>query len=263
MRNEIFPGAAAPAAFAVSTAIKDLRLALLVALSGLLSATAHATDTFTWSGSSSLGTPVSFQADLTISGDTLTVQLFNSSPTNSLGPNDMLSSFYFDIVGVGNTRPTLTYWTAVGDVYLGDKNNPDILQTANANLKADKARDYAWQFKTMSDAANPFLGFGLGTVGNSDLTLNNFNGNVVSGFNYSIYRNDVVTQNLNDTLLVKDTATFTFTGLTGFTEADIAPTVAFGLGTAPDRLHIVPEPGSATLVGLGVVGLLVICRRKK
>jgi hypothetical protein len=238
-------------------------LGQLVALFGLLSAAAHATETFTWSGTSSLGTPVSFQANLTISGDTLTVQLFNNSPTNSLGPNDLLSSFYFDIVGMDKNRPTLTYWTAVGDVYLGDKNNPDILQIADANLKAVTARDYTWQFKTMSDAANPFLGFGLGTVGNSSLTLNNFNGNVVSGFNYSIYRNDVVTRNLNGALLVKDMASFTFTGLTGFTEADIVPAVAFGLGTAPDRLCLVPEPGSAALAGVGMLGLLTLCRQKR
>ena len=226
----------------LSAVIGSVRVVLLAGLFGSLPATTHATDTFTWSGTSSIGTPVSFEADLTISGNTLTLQLFNNSPTNSLGANDALGSFYFDIVGPGNTRPTLTYSSAVGDVYLGSKKNPDVLQAANANLKAVNAGDDTWQFKTMSTASGPFLGFGIGTVGNSNLSSNNFMGNIVGGFDYSIYRNDVITQNLNGTLLVKNKATFAFSGLTGFTEADIAPTVAFGLGTAPDSLHVVPEP---------------------
>lgn len=247
----------------LSTVIRSVRLVLLVGLFGTLVATTRAMTTFTWSGASSLGTPVSFEADLTISGDTLTLQLFNDSPTNSLGPSDTLGSFYFDIVGPGNTRPTLAYSTAVGDVYLGDKHDPDTLQTANANLKAVNARDDTWQFKTMSTASNPFLGFGIGTVGNSKLTPNNFMGNIVHGFDYSVYRDDVITRNLDGRLLVKNTVTFTFTGLTGFTEAEIAPAVAFGLGTAPDWLQVIPEPSGVTLVGMGFAGLLVIRPRKK
>jgi hypothetical protein len=242
------------------------RLASLIGAFGLIAAAAHASVIFTYSGTSSIGTPVSFEADLTISGNTLTVQLFNNSPTNSLGPNDVLGSFYFDIVGAGNTRPTLTYSTAVGDVYFGSKNNPDTLQTANANLKALIANDDTWQFKKMNVALSPFLGFGIGTVGNNNLSPNNFNGNIVDGFDYSIYRDDVITQNLNATRLVKNTATFTFTGVSGFTEADIAHTVAFGLGTTPDSLKtgtiIIPEPSSVTLAVAGLALLGIVSRRR-
>src|ERR1043166_4245426 len=143
---------------------------------------ARATVTFTYSGTSSLGTPVAFEADLTLASGKLTVQLFNNSPTNSLGPNDALGSFYFDIVGAGNTRPTLTYSSAVGDVYLGDRNNPDTLQTHNANLMAVNSGDDTWQFKTMTPTSSPFLGFGIGTVGNNGLgPNNNFMGSTVGG----------------------------------------------------------------------------------
>jgi len=60
-------------------------------------------------------------ATLSISGDTLTVQLENISANASSNPNDLLSNSYFDSIdGVGN-RPTLAYLGAAGDIRLGDK----------------------------------------------------------------------------------------------------------------------------------------------
>jgi hypothetical protein len=243
----------------------SFRVVLAAVIFVLTTGAADALVIFTYSGTSSIGTPVSFEADLTISGDTLTVQLFNNSPVNSLGPNDALASFYFDILGAANTRPPLTYLSGIGDVYLGSRNTSDPLQSSNANLKATSAGDKAWQFKTMNAGLTPLLGFGIGTVGNNNLSPNSFNGNIVDGLDYAIYRNEVTTQNLNGKLLVKDTATFTFAGLSGFTEADILPKVAFGLGTAPDSLKtgmIIPEPGSITLAIAGVVVLTVFSRRR-
>jgi uncharacterized protein (TIGR03382 family) len=175
-----------------------------------------------------------------------------------------LGSFYFDIVGAGNTRPTLTLSSAVGDVYTGNMNGPDTLTDNNANLIAVNAGDDSWQFKTMSTSSNPFLGFGIGTVGNNNLTPNNFMGSLVDGVDYSIYRNEVITQNLDGKLLVKNTATFKFTGLTGFAESNIVNTAAFGLGTAPDSLEFVtlPEPSSIALAVAGL-SLLGVFRRRR
>jgi hypothetical protein len=48
----------------------------------------------------------------------------------------------------------------------------------------------------------------------------------------------------------KESAVFTLSGVAGFTEADIQPTYAFGLGTAPDSL-LTPEPATLVLLGLG------------
>ncbi len=212
---------------------------------------------YSWSGLSSVGTPVSFEADLSISGNILTVVLRNTSTATSNAPSDPLSSFYFDIFN-GTTRPTLTYVSATGDVYLND-----VLQTANANLKASiPGNKGPWEFRDTDETAFPFLGFGIGTVGNNTSGLimdadNQFHGNIVDGIDYSIYAGDNVTQpKLVSELLVKEMATFTFSGLTGFTNADLGD-VAFGLGTGPDSLHVVPVPAAALLgmLGFGVAGL--------
>jgi hypothetical protein len=234
-----------------------LKMAAVVLLCSV--GVANATITFEASGVSAKGVDVTFEAALTISGDTLTVVLTNDSPVDSLNPDDLLGSFYFDILNGSAMRPVLTYASAAGDTYTVVKNGPDTLLEAGADLQAFAKNDNSWQFKTFDAALNPFLGFGIGTVGNSNLFPNGFDGDVVDGSDFAIYKGEVTTQALvNKQPLVKETATFTFTGLTGFTEADIAPAFAFGLGTAPDSL-LIPEPTTLVLLGLG--GLLL--RRKK
>ncbi len=204
---------------------------------------------------------VSFEASLTISGNTLTIVLENQSmslgpPSPSLNPNDLLTSFYFDIFD-GVNRPTLTYVSATGDVYTGDKDNPDPLTTAGANIRAVNPNDDSWQFKSglTLQPGTDLLTFGLGTAGNNSLSPNGFNGNIVNGFNYGIYAGDVSTNNLDGDLLVKGPATYNFTGVSGYTEADIADEALFGLGTQPDSTGFVPEPGTALLLALGLAGL--------
>jgi hypothetical protein len=232
-------------------------------------ARSNATVTFTFEGT----TPdtlvdFSFQADLTISGNNLTVVLTNNSmglipPSPTLNPNDLLTSFYFEIIDGANNRPTLTYVSASGDVYLGDKNNPDPLSAAGANLKAVNPGDDTWQFKqglTMQ-FGNDVLTFGIGTAGNNSLSPNGFNGNIVDGLDYGIYAGDITTSNLDGQLLVKGPATFNFTGVSGFTEADIADEALFGLGTQPDSTAFVPEPGTFLLACMGLAGLSLSRRR--
>ena len=209
------------------------------------------------SGTSAKEIPVSFEAEMTISGDFLTVKLSNTSPTGTLNPDDTLGSFYFDILRDG-TRPTLAYISAAGDVYLASQQAPDVLQAAGADIQAVDTGDYSWMFKAMDAAQAPGLGFGIGTVGNSGLAPNNFSGAIVDGIDYSIYTGEITTRNLDGKLLVKDSATFTFSGLTGFTEADIQPTVLFGLGTAPDSTLPgiqTPVPGALALVMCALTGI--------
>lgn len=232
---------------------------LVVVLSVFVAVPAHGSVMHVASGLSSAGVPVSFEAELFIAGDMLTVVLTNNSPVDSLNPNDVLGSYYFDIVDAGNNRPTLVYTSAVGDVYLGDKNAPDSMQTAGADLQAFVAGDNTWQYRSMDPSQTPFQGYGIGTVGNSNAAPNNFAGNIVDGIDYSIYKGDITTSNLNGKLLVKGAATFTFSGLTGFTEADISNSFAFGLGTAPDSF-LTPEPGSLLLLAAGAC---ILPRRRR
>ncbi len=240
--------------------MKNFLIAGVVLFCGV--GTARATIDFTASGTSAKGVDVTFQALLTISGDELTVVLINDSPADSLNPDDVLGSFYFDIVNNG-VRPVLDYVSATGNTYKGDKNGSDTLIDEDADIRVSQTDgvDGGWQFRGDLDAAqNPFLGFGIGTVGNSNLSPNGFDGDLVSPVNFAIYTGEITTQPLvNPDALVKDRATFTFTGLTGFSETDIAEEFAFGLGTAPDSL-LTPEPATLAILGLGI---LIVRKRKK
>jgi hypothetical protein len=207
---------------------------------------------------------VKFIADLSIAGDTLTLLLTNDSLNHvngaspSLNPNDLLTSFYFDVFD-GFSRPTLTYTGATGDVCLTDMDAADdcSVTTNEADLRAFVANDDTWQFR--DDVSLTFgsdtLTFGVGTAGNNSLTPNGFNGSVVNGFDYGLYAGDASTANLDGDLLTIGSITFTWSGATGFTDADIADEVVFGLGTQPDSTGFVPEPGTGLLLGMGLLGL--------
>ena len=232
--------------------------------------------TYQWSGSPTQtgGSPVNLQADLSISGDTLTVVLANTTParsgvSGSAVRADLLSSFYFDI-GDGTGRPTLSGFAASGDVWHVYSRAGDVDVGTGSISYADTGRG-GWVFESWRDwdsegPLSGMFGFGLGTVGNNSSGLIprhsvwNFPGNLVGGSDYSIYGSGEVDTNrtsLNDLLLVQGMATFTFTGVSGWTEEDIGP-VAFGLGSGPGRFEFVvvhsPLPGSI-LLGVFAVGL--------
>jgi hypothetical protein len=232
---------------------------------------------FPVSGTSAAGNPVSFSATLAISGSTLTVQLDNTSPVNSTDAADVLTSVYFDILS-GTNRPTLNYTSASGSLFLVRSGTTDLpyyytpqtytqVSGSMSNIRAVNNGDNSWQFRTMNASSSPQLGFGIGTVGNSALSPNGFTPQIVGQgntmINFAIYRGGDIDPNgvLNNKYLVKNTATFTFTGLTGYTEANIVDKVVFGLGTNPDSTLTVslPEPGALALAAVGTV-LLATCR---
>jgi hypothetical protein len=232
---------------------------------------------FPVSGTSAAGNPVSFSATLAISGSMLTVQLDNTSPVNSTDAADVLTSVYFDILS-GTNRPTLNYTSASGSLFLVRSGTTDLpyyytpqtytqVSGSMSNIRAVNNGDNSWQFRTMNASSSPQLGFGIGTVGNSALSPNGFTPQIVGQgntmINFAIYRGGDIDPNgvLNNKYLVKNTATFTFTGLTGYTEANIVDKVVFGLGTNPDSTLTVslPEPGALALAAVGTV-LLATCR---
>lgn len=234
---------------------------LITTLLLLLIGTEAQAETFEWEGI--LGNEpaeealVSVTADLSITGDTLTIVLANTSAA-SLVPAHVLGSFYFDVFKedtVGNIlRPTLSAFSGVGELYEGVLNGPDM---PVGEEELDDIEPY-WLARDDMDAEQiPYLGLGIGTVGNSNLGDNNFPG--MGGLSAGIYAGEITTQSLITdpaTPLVKDLATFalTFEDLSGF---GVGPKVAFGFGTGPDSLHVVPLPGAVLLgmLGLSVAGI--------
>ena len=248
----------------VPRGIKRIHLCLITALLFLLGGTEAQAEMFEWEGLSAENTPVSVTAGLSITDDTLTIVLANTS-ANSYHPVDVLASFYFDIskeIGGVIMRPTLNTFSATGELYegvLGGADTPvggpgpdDITY-----VPGDLSRRWRMARDDMDAAEYPFLGLGIGTVGNSDLGDNNFP--AMDGLAAGIYAGEIDTPSLVTdpaTPLVKDLATFTLTfdDLSGYS---IGPIAAFGFGTGPDALHHVPVPGAVLLglLGMGVAGL--------
>jgi hypothetical protein len=226
---------------------------------------------------------VSAQATLSISGSTLSLVLENTSANNTTDPADVLSSFYFDIAKEG-LRPTLTYQSADGPLFKLLKDETDKAYrytppakagesgrftsgTGPSDLRALKTGDGTWQLKTMNTAEVPFLGFGIGTVGNSEFLGNGFDTDLVgkgkSMINFSIYHGGDIQPNgnLKEAYLLQNSGTFTFafTDNTIWSEADIRPNAVFGFGTSPDgKIVVVPEPAAYALALLGATAL--VCR---
>ena len=223
---------------------------------------------------------VSAQATLSISGSTLSLVLANTSVNDTTDPADALSSFYFDIAK-GGLRPTLAYQSADGPLFKLRADAPDqpyhYTPPAKAggagtftpgagvsDLRALKAGDETWQFRAMNPATLPFLGFGIGTVGNSGLPGNGFDTNLVgkgnSMIDFAISHGDNIQPNgnLKNAYLLHNsgTFTFTFTGTNRWSEADIRHEAVFGFGTQPEgRIVVAPEPSAYALALLGAAAL--------
>lgn len=231
-------------------------------------------------GPGSVYNAVAARATLSITGTTLSLVLENTSPRNTTDPADPLSSFYFDIVR-GGARPTLNYLSADGPLFKLLKDKPDEAsyytppataggagtftpEAGTSDLRALKAGDGTWQLKSMDAAASPFLGFGIGTVGNSGFPGNGFDTDLVgkgsSMINFSIYRGGDIQPNgnLKDAYLLQNSGTFSFafTDDKPWSEADISLNAVFGFGTDPDgKIVVTPEPSAYCLALLGAVAL--------
>lgn len=245
--------------------------------------------------------PLAAEARLSLSGTTLTIELANESPIATTTAAQMLSSFYFDVAKNG-MRPTLTYQSARGLVWKLVPNGADqpfnyvppavaggsgtfTLATGTvphvpSDLKAVKDNDRTWQFRAMNAAAAPFLGFGIGTVGNSVYNVpptgtNGFTPSIVGPpgndfIAFAIYTGTDIQPSgtqVRNQYLVRDSATFTFTSLAlaGFTEAHISRDAVFGFGTGPDHVLALPEPTAGLLAASGALawGALGSCRRRR
>jgi hypothetical protein len=275
--------------------------ACIVAL--LQAATCSATTiTFTEAGVSAAGTPLLVSAKLQTAGDVpggganslrITLRSFGAA---TIAKADVLSSFYFNLADPNTgVRPMLTYVSGSGQAYevLSRTTDqpvswaPDLVTgggtwttmgtgTSNpSNLIAALRDNEGWQFKTlMPPPAYPGLGFGIGTVGNSDIgkfvpgassSSSGFNGRVVQGagggdsmINLGIYSTgtgtDIVPNGgLNGARLLRNEAVFNFTSdkdLSSVTQTWVQGNVTFGFGTGPDSV-LLPEPGGLLIAAIG------------
>jgi hypothetical protein len=252
-----------------------LRSAGLAALAALCTLPVNATPltmsgslTVQASGTSAAGNPVSFMATFTTSGSTLALTLVNTSLVPTTASADVLSSFYFDVLQDGVRPTTLTYAAAAGQVYEVRRNAPDSyvpgsLPGGATDLRALTKDAGTWQFRTMNPGFEPGLGFGIGTVGNSTLSPNNFDPKFVDQADYTIYstgtRSDInPVGNLVDRLLVRGTASFQFNGLDPCRPVEIVDRFVFGLGTSPDSIIVtVPEPKGLAFVMPGLLAAVL------
>ena len=260
-------------------------LAMCLSVSGFLSGAAFGGVIFDASGTAASGRLVTVRATLTISGDGLAVDLENISPANTAEASEVLTSFYFDIVKFdivkGAARPALSLASAAGFVWLVRDGKSDIeyqyvpqtfTQVAGlqSELKATNRGDASWQFRVMDAKSEPLLAFGIGTVGNTVLAPNGFTPSIVgpSGnamLDFGIFRGGDLDPKgvLANRYLVKNRATFLFTGLDGYDESDIVGRAVFGLGSSPDSVLVaVPEPATILLTLAGVASAAAACRRR-
>lgn len=271
----------------------------------LLAGTAPATTiTFLDYGVSTKGTPLAVSATLATAADAggpnnalkITLRSFGA-PTKYAA--DVLASFYFNLADpLTGIRPTLTYVSGTGqafEVHDGPANDTPVSwspqiwtvgSTAASNLVAVNNFDEGWQFKTIIPPPTyPGLGFGIGTVGNSNIAdfipgaTGSFDGRVVSGrspgsmINLGIYSvgsgTDIAPQGvLDDARLIRTEAVFRFSANTSLASVNqnwVQGNVTFGFGTGPD-LVLLPEPGTLPMMataGAAALGWLVSRRVRR
>jgi len=261
-----------------------MKKTLLAGLTGALAAltlagSAYATVTFTDSGTIA-GNLVSGQASFTVSGNTLTIVLQNTSPTNTL------ESSGSSITGIGftfqNVRKTLTPVSAISPNAIYGASNCDVNPCGGTNVNV--GGEFGLDNGSFSSTSNVISSAGFITTGLAG-DIGNFN-NGAAGTNLAGPASldgpnfDIISMNagaLNGSLssqpLVKDTVILTLTG-TGLSEADIG-NIKFYYGTAGDTTlpgtpcllcggttGEIPEPATLTLFGAGLIGLAAARRRK-
>ncbi|NDC64839.1 MAG: hypothetical protein EBZ59_12865 [Planctomycetia bacterium] len=274
--------------------VRGFSAGVAAATLGLLFAAPAVANTVTYTGTSVVfeGTttgasgPLGARATFTSgTGGILKLVLENTSPPASKAPEDLLTSFYFNVLSgttTGASAP-LSYQSALGQVYVTLEDFPDFTAKWQppppsggtvtypeppelSNLQGINPGDRTWQFRDGLTLANttPPLAFGVGTVGNDNFDPANFKGNIVGNDDFGIFVGDVTTNSLDGFLLVKDSIHFEFAGFGDFSLGQISPYGVFGFGSSPEYIVTVPEPAGAViaLVGAGACAL-EWCRRRR
>jgi hypothetical protein len=206
------------------------------------------------------GIPVAAQASFTISGNTLTVVLRNTSPAHAGATQDVpgstLTGVLFDLTGNPALLP-VSALIAPGSIVQADKCDAAACTLSTTDVGGEWGYE-AGIFSHDADraiASSGYLTTGLaGNVGNfhngaagpnldNPASLDGINFGIISaaaGFDPN--------GGLNKDPLIRDSVVFTLTGVQGLSEADISH-VSFQYGTSWSEANIGGQP-SCTACGL-------------
>jgi hypothetical protein len=238
--------------------------------------------TYIGSASGPGGVPVSASAIFDITGNTLTITLKNTSPSNSGQdvPGSTLSGLFWDFTGNPGLTP-VSATVAAGSII-------GICDSATCATITDVGGEFGYQATAFAGgadrgiASSGYLSTGLpGNIGNfnngaagTDLdnpdSLNGINFGIISaaaGYNPN--------GGLANDPVIRDAVTFVLTGVNGLTNANIS-NVSFQYGTDASELNVpgtvdggggstgnVPEPTTAAMFGLGLLGLAAVRRQAR
>lgn len=249
-----------------------------------LGGTAQANVIFTVSGSTA-GNNVSASADFAISGTNLTITLKNTSPANSQeAPGSTLTGLNFLLNGNAPTLNPLSA-TSPNAIFNAAACDANACSGMNVNIGGEFGYENAGGVEAIGGAGYITTGLtgDLGNFGGVNLenpvSLDGINFGIISATHGGLNGGN---GGLATVALVDDTAVFELNNLpSGLTEADIG-SVNFLYGTAPDAVlggscttncgstppgggggapPPVPEPATALLFGLGILGLGLVRRR--
>ncbi|MBX3388675.1 MAG: PEP-CTERM sorting domain-containing protein [Phycisphaeraceae bacterium] len=227
--------------------MQNYRLAIAAFAAGLaVTSMAQASVIFSGSGvNPEVGATASGSAMFTIAGDTLTIVLTNTTAPRTTAQGNALTGVTFNFSS-GSTTLVLTSTALTGgSTYWTSKTTsaaaPSLAGswTAAINSTADH------QYGVATTGFNGWFNGGSISLGNAApnygiVAAGTFDGSNVS-FGGSQYP------------FIQNSMTFTFSGVAGFTEAQIA-NVKLLFGTdGTGIIQTVPTPGALALVGLGAV----------
>jgi hypothetical protein len=195
---------------------------------------------------------LSASADFSLSGNTLTVILTNTSAADVLVPSDVLTGVFF------NTTHTLTPVSASlngSTVFYGSLTNVGDGWGYASGVLADGEN-------SAISASGAVTGLGHSNFSGANNMLQNIDYGILSAGDNSATGNGGVT---GHGPLIKNSVLFTLTAASGFSLSELGDSVVFQYGTQLTETHfsgnrtpdvsVVPAPPSSILLGIGVAVL--------